>query len=450
MQLSTLFLIISLLTTPVLFAQSTQQIGSTLVTIDTLSTDVTIPWEIKVEGDDYLWVTERGGLVSRIDLLTGNKTVVLDLTSTIHAVSESGLLGMVLHPNFPGTPEVFLVYTYGPEDNDGYFKERLVKYTFNGVNLVNENILVDDILAWQNHNGSRLFVLPDNTLLMSTGECYVSQLAQDENSLNGKYLRVNMDGSVPTDNPTPGSYVYSLGHRNSQGICQLPDGKILISEHGPTTDDELQILEAGNNYGWPLIHGFCDQAFENTPCATGLYTAPIYAWTPTIATSDLVYYENWSFPEWNNRVLMVTLNGMRLVAIDLNGTSSGVDDIDEYFGGQFGRLRDIAIGPNKEVYIATNSGDNAIIRITPPYFVGVNETVVDDLLITPNPAENHIQFSNAQFVDAVILDMNGQLILKKAGIENQTIDISQLESGSYIVQILDESGGIRRQKFVKL
>lgn len=452
MQNSTLFLMISLLVTPVALAQSTQQIGSTTVTIDTLTTDVNTPWEIKMEGEDYLWVTERDGLVSRIDVQTGVKTEVLDLTSTVHAVSESGLLGMVLHPDFVNTPEVFLVYTYGPEDNDGYFKERLVKYTFNGVNLVNEDILVDDILAWANHNGSRLFILPDNTILMSTGECYVSELAQDENSLNGKYLRINMDGSIPADNPTPGSYVYTMGHRNSQGICMLPDGKILISEHGPTTDDELQILEAGKNYGWPLIHGFCDQPFENTPCATGLYQSPIYAWTPTIATSDLVFYENWSFPEWHNRALMVTLNGQRLVTIDLNGTSTGIDDLDEYFNTQFGRLRDIEIGPNKEIYIATNTGQHPIIRITPPYFAGLDESAAEVFTIVPNPAETYIQFSTDERSLVEILDMNGQTINEKTIIEaNQTLDITKLQSGSYLVELTDDKTGIvRRQKFIKL
>src|SRR5690606_33334939 len=144
-------------------------------------------------------------------------------------------------------PEVFLVYTYGPLDNQGYFKERLVKYTFDGTNLVNPDILIDNILAWSNHNGSRLLFLPDNTLLMSTGECYVNQLAQDSSSLSGKYLRVNTDGSIPADNPIPGSYVYTWWHRSSQGICMLPNGKALISDHGPSTDDELQVLEAGKN-----------------------------------------------------------------------------------------------------------------------------------------------------------------------------------------------------------
>lgn len=434
------------------FSQTTQQVGNTTVYIDTLSSDVNVPWEIKVEGEDYLWVTERGGLVSRIDLETGDKTVVLDLTSSIHAVGESGLLGLVLHPDFPSTPQVFLVYTYGNEDSNGFFKERMVKYTFNGTNLVNPDILIDDIVAWQNHNGSRLFILPDNTILMSTGECYQADWAQDENSLNGKYLRINMDGSIPADNPDPNSYVYSMGHRNSQGICALPNGKIIASEHGPSTDDELQVLEAGKNYGWPLIHGFCDENFENAPCATGMYQEPIHAWTPTIATSDLVYYQNAAFPEWNNRLLMTTLNGQRVVAMQLDANATDVVDEDQYFLNQFGRLRDIAIGPNKEVYIATNSGSHPIIRITPPTDLGINELNGNAFVVVPNPADNQISLEMKVLAEQIVLrDLNGNVVMELKQFEpGQSIDVSKLNAGTYAVEIISDGNPVSRQRFVKL
>lgn len=437
------------------FGQTTQSVGNTVVTIDTLNSDFTIPWEIQLEGDEYLWVTERPGLVSRVNLQTGAKDVVLDITATVHAYGESGLLGMTFHPNFETTPEVFLVYTYGPEDGNGYFNERLVKYTFNGSNLVNEQILIDSILAWGAHDGSRLFVLPDNTLLMSTGECYVQQLAQDSSSLSGKYLRTNLDGSIPANNPIPNSYIYTMGHRNSQGICALPDGKIIISEHGPTTDDELSVLEMGKNYGWPLIHGFCDQSFENTPCATGLYQEPIHNWTPTIATSDIVYYDNDFFPEWDDRVLMVTLNGQRLVAMQLNANASTVTDEDQYFTTQFGRLRDIAIGPDKEIYIATNTGNNGhpIIRITPPDLTGVDEWTNDAVKIVPNPVLDEVKLVLEQDTpyDVRVVDMNGQFVKTiNQVVSNQTIDLSTVGSGTYVLEVEDGKGVKMRQKLIKL
>ena len=452
MEFKKLLFIVSLGFAPMVYTQGTQVVGTTTLIIDTLSNEVSIPWEIQVEGEDYLWVTERGGIVSKIDLDTGVKDTVLDLTADVHTVGESGLLGMALHPDFPVIAEVFLVYTYGPEDSQGYFKERLVKYTYDNTDLVTPDTLIDDILAWGNHDGSRLHFLPDKTLLMSTGECSQSQLSQDSGSLSGKYLRVNTDGTIPDDNPFPGSYIYSMGHRNSQGICALPNGKVIISEHGPSTDDELTVLESGKNYGWPLIHGFCDETFEDTPCATGLYTEPIHTWTPTIATSDLVYYQNPIFPEWNNRVLMVTLNGQRLVAMELNAQTTAVTDEDQYFQGLFGRLRDIAIGPNKEIYIATNSDSHPIIKLVPLNPLSVSEFESQEPLIMPNPAENYIQFVNNRQADQVsILDLSGKTILELKNVEpGNQIDITKLAGGTYSIEVkFTGNDQIQRSKFIK-
>ena len=452
MEFKKLLFIVSLGFASMVHAQGTQVVGTTTLAIDTLSNEVSIPWEIQVEGEDYLWVTERAGIVSRIELVTGIKDMMLDLTADVHAVGEGGLLGMALHPDFPVIAEVFLVYTYGPEDGQGYFKERLVKYTFDDTALVTPDTLIEDILAYGNHNGSRLHFLPDKTLLMSTGECSQAQLSQDSSSLSGKYLRVNTDGTIPADNPDPGSYIYTMGHRNSQGICSLPNGKVIITEHGPSTDDELQVLEAGKNYGWPLIHGFCDEPFENTPCATGLYTEPIHAWTPTIATSDLVYYQNPLFPEWDNRLLMVTLNGQRVVAMQLNAQTTEVTDEDQYFQGLFGRLRDIAIGPNKEIYIATNSGSSPILRMVPTNPLSVSEFENQEPLIMPNPAENYIQLANNQQADQVsILDLNGKAILELKNVEmGNQIDITKLAQGTYSVEVkFTGSDQVQRSKFIK-
>lgn len=434
-------------------AQTTQMIGSTEVVIDTLNAEMNVPWEMQLEGSDYLWVTERVGYVSRVELATGEKTVVLNLTSEVLASGESGLLGMALHPNFPQTPEVFLVYTHGPEDGDGYFFEKLVKYTWNGTQLVNEEDLIPGIRAWDAHNGSRLLFLPDGTLLMSTGEQYIDDDAQDPESLSGKYLRLNPDGSIPADNPDPTSYVYTLGHRNSQGIVRLPSGKLIISEHGPSTDDEISILEAGKNYGWPLIHGFCDQGFENAPCATGLYTEPIHAWSPTIATSDLVYYQNASFPEWNNRLLMTTLNGKKLVAMQLNPGETDVIDEDVYFENQFGRLRDIAIGPDNEIYIATNNGSpgqQPIIRITPPDFTGLNDASQQSFYIYPTAFTNEltIQHTNAT-ASLIITDMNGKRVWEDLEVASGDVIHPKVAPGVYYATLLDATHLIGRQRIVR-
>jgi aldose sugar dehydrogenase len=436
-------------------AQSTAVIGTTSVTIDTLNAELDTPWEMRVEGQTHLWVTERPGRVNRIDLLTGVRSVVLDLTDVVLASGEAGMLGLALHPQFSSTPEVFIVYTYGPEDNDGYFNEKLVKYTWNGAELINEVDLITGIRAYDAHNGSRLMFLPDNTLLMSTGEQYIDEEAQDMSSLSGKYLRLNADGTIPSDNPFPGSYVFTLGHRNSQGIVMLPNGKILISEHGPSTDDEISVLSAGQNYGWPYIHGFCDENFEQDACDDGIYTEPIHAWTPTIATSDLVYYQNPAFPEWNNRLLVTTLNGQRLVTLELNNGETDVLDEDAYFQNQFGRLRDIAIGPNNEIFLATNQGaggSQAILRVVPPSFIGLEEFSTHNFLVYPNPVNEYIKIQHdLPYADLFIIDESGREVYSSANYEpDSQTQLVFLQPGFYYANLMSNGEVIGRQKILKL
>lgn len=431
-------------------AQNTQTIGNTVVEIDTVASGLDIPWEIQVDSSQqYLWVTERVGRVRRIDLGTGENVVVLDYTDSVEAYGEAGMLGMALHPEFESHRWVYITYCYGPRDANDYFFERVSRFHYNGTNLVNEEILLDSIGAYGNHNGSRLLFLQDGTLLMSTGDHNVPASAQDSASLNGKFLRLNADGSIPSDNPDPQSYVYTSGHRNPQGVLQLSSGKIISSEHGPDSDDEINIIEAGNNYGWPLIYGFCDEPFEDDPCATLLYTEPRYHWTPTIAPNDLVYYDNTAFPEWNTRLLMTSLKDETLYAIQMeftgdNEIGDNVADVDTYFSQQFGRLRDIAVDSLKRIYLATNSGDagtQAIIRLTPPNMLSVSEHSLSATTVFPNPATKEFAVSG-EFENLVILDNSGRIIseIEGPGTKLTWIDVAHLRAGSYIVRVKTMGG----------
>ncbi|GAI30312.1 unnamed protein product, partial [marine sediment metagenome] len=170
--------------------------------------------------------------------------------------------------------------------------ERLVRYTYDTDTLVNEMILLDGIPAGYYHIGSRVIILPDRTILMSTGDVGSASYALDTNRLHGKFLRLNLDGSVPYDNPIPGSYVWSLGHRNAQGLVRAPNGIIYSSEHGPANDDEVNIIEKERNYGWPEVQGFCDLPDEQTYCTANNVMEPIAAWTPTLAVCGLDYYDH--------------------------------------------------------------------------------------------------------------------------------------------------------------
>ena len=420
-------------------------IGNTEVQVDTVYTGLDVPWEIQYGPDGNLWFTERKGLVSKLDPVTKTRTIVLDIENEVYQEYESGLLGMALHPDFLNTPEVFLVYTYGTSPD---VFEKLVKYTWNGTALVSPVIVLDNINAFTTHNGSRLIFLPDNTLLMSTGDAQDQPAAQDLNSLNGKILRLNTDGSIPQDNPDNSSYVYTFGHRNIQGLQLTPNGRIYISEHGPTTNDEFQLLMPNRNYGWPTVEGYCDLPDEETFCTANNVEEPLMAWTPTIAPSDLIYYDNDAFPEFDDKILMTILKDKKVRAISLNVPGSQVTGEDDYFTQMFGRLRDICIGPQKELYLATNGAEwinvdpntHSIIRITPPTDASVGELNMENgFLVYPNPAGDvvNIEATAANLSsDCVIKDLQGKEVYsQKIMSAKTTLDLTQLEKGIYLLNL---------------
>jgi len=403
-------------------AQSSITIGSTTLGVQTLISNLDIPWEIIYGPDDKIWTTERKGIVSRIDPNTGAKDVILDLTSQVYQTAESGMLGMALHPDFTNTPEVFLAYTYS-----GFagVSERIVKYTYDGNNLINEVVLLDGIQGNTTHIGCRLFILPDMTMLASTGDAQNPPNAQDLQSLSGKILRMNLDGSIPSDNPNPNSYVYSFGHRNAQGIAVGPLGKMYLSEHGASTDDEFQLLEINRNYGWPSVEGFCDLSGEITFCTANNVKEPLTVWTPTIAPSDIFFYDNPGFPEFHNRMLLTVLKDKKIIAIELSADGEAYIGEDHYLTNQFGRLRDICVGPNKEIYLATNGASwsntnpntHEIIRLDPPgtssaqYDAGVSSASLDETAVCATDYTPSFTLSNPgseTLVSAVITyDIDG-------------------------------------------
>ena len=340
-------------------------LGTTTVETSTLYTTTEPPWEMKYGPGDSLWMTTKNGKVFRIHPITGLATLLLDYSGTVYQAGEAGMLGMTFHPNFASNPFVYIAYTY----TSGTNKERLSRFTYTGTALVNELILIDNIIANTIHNGSRLLILPDNTILMSTGDANTTADAQDNTKVNGKILRVNLDGTIPADNPIPGSLVYSLGHRNSQGLSLHPNGKVYATEHGPNNNDEFQIIEKGRNYGWPNVVGFCDNdvAGETAFCTANNVKEPLASWNPapgsTWAPSDLIWYTHPSIPEFQNSFLVAFLKTQKVRSTRLNAAGDGITSQTDYFTSQWGRLRDITAGPDGTIYIATNVSPYRIIKI---------------------------------------------------------------------------------------
>lgn len=335
-------------------------------TVRTVKGGLNFPWEILWGKDDYIWMTERGGKISKLDPKTGD---VIFSTSIAEVVSngEGGLLGMVQHPGFTTNGLFYVVYNY---TSGGNYREKMVQMKFENGALQPVSTLIQDIPASGIHNGSRLWITNDATpfLFMTTGDASNQPNAQNTGSVSGKVLRFNLDGSIPTDNPIPGSPVWSFGHRNPQGIVAV-NGKIYTSEHGPNIEDEVNIIEKNRNYGWPSVNGPCDQPAELTFCTTNNVKEPIWSsGNVTIATSGLDYYNNNRIANWQNSLLLCTLKDASLRVLTLSSDRLSVVNQQTFFKNRFGRLRDICISPAGRVYLCTSNGGNAdvLVEISKP------------------------------------------------------------------------------------
>jgi len=332
--------------------------GSADIKDSVLVSGLNFPWEILWGPDNFIWMTERGGKISRVNPETGEVIPVLTISEVV-SNGEGGLLGMVLSPDFSTNSQLFVVYDY---NNGSNYREKVVRYTYNGSTLTSPVVIIDDIHAANIHNGSRLLIVGDK-LFISTGDASEQALPQNTSTINGKILRLNLDGSVPADNPIANNPVWSYGHRNPQGLVYA-NGILYSAEHGPSTDDEINIIEKGRNYGWPDVKGFCNESAEQTFCSANNVKEPITAWTPTIATSGIDFYNNDLIPQWKNSLLVATLKNQRLMQIKLDDAHTTVTETKEFFANSYGRMRDICISPQGKVYICTsNGGDDKVIVV---------------------------------------------------------------------------------------
>lgn len=301
-------------------------------TVEVVAEYLEIPWDIaKYEQTFYL--TQRTGSIVRIeDGEQLEQTVQLD--KELSTASEAGLLGFALAPNFAETQEAFAYYTYG--DETGQFN-RIVVLRLEQDVWQEERVLVDLIPSGSVHHGGRLAIGPDEKLYATTGDAALPELAQDLTSLAGKILRLNLDGSIPTDNPFADSYVYSYGHRNPQGLSWAENGNLYASEHGQNAHDEINLIEAGANYGWPLIEGMETETNMTAPLFT---SGTDTTWAP----SGLVYEEG--------KLYVATLRGSALLEFDL-----AAESYRELTSG-LGRIRDVWIDSEAgALYFITNNTD---------------------------------------------------------------------------------------------
>jgi glucose/arabinose dehydrogenase len=314
-------------------------------------TGLDVPWELAFAPDGRIFVTERGG---RIRIIEGGKLLpqpwmVLDVAAT----GEGGLLGLALDPDFASNGFVYVAYTTRAGAG---LQNRLVRLredpaTHTGVM---DRVLLDGIPGNVFHDGGRVKFGPDGKLYWTMGDAQNGALAQDVNSLNGKILRLNPDGTIPDDNPFPGSPVYSYGHRNPQGLAWQPGtGRLYETEHGPSGTplccrDELNLIEPGKNYGWPTITGDQTHAGMVSPV---LQSGNNVTWAPSGATFVT------SGP-WAGSLLFAGLRGESLYRVVLDPTDPRrVIQFERLFAQKYGRLRDVVEGPDGALYVLTNNLD---------------------------------------------------------------------------------------------
>ncbi|MFW6006336.1 MAG: PQQ-dependent sugar dehydrogenase [Candidatus Bipolaricaulota bacterium] len=291
-------------------------------------------WELAWSTDGRLYMTERRGSLLVWD---GEET---DEIADLPAVErgESGLMGMALDPEFEEEKNVYVCYT---RREDGELENVVEKLSLEGERITEREVLLDGMRASSIHNGCRLKFESSEELLVTMGDAGRGGLAQNENSLNGKVLRIDKNGGIPVDNPIPESPVYTLGHRNPQGLDIRPGtGEIYISEHGPAANDEINRLEAGGNYGWPEVGGTEDREG---------YEPALWDWTPTIAPAGISFLGP-------DTLYLATLKESKLHKLTLN--EAGEITGDEIALSGFGRLRAVTKGPEGEcLYISTSNRD---------------------------------------------------------------------------------------------
>jgi glucose/arabinose dehydrogenase len=338
--------------------------------VSVVASGLSVPWDMERAPDGIIWFSERGGRISRLDLAT-NRVTIAGTVSGVLQNGESGLLGIALHPDFPREPFVYAMHTYS---GSGGPRNRLVRLKWNGKELGEQLALFENIPGAMFHNGSRIAVGPDRLLYISTGESFNAPLAQDSTSLGGKILRLTLDGKPAPGNPF-GSAIWAWGNRNPQGLVFHPTTGVLYeTEHGAGDNDEVNIIEPGRNYGWPDVHGACDQPQEVTFCRMHNVAVPLTTWTPTVAISGVDLYLSDRVPSLTNSLVATSLGGRTLWRIKLSADGKSVTETAPILAATYGRLRDVLVLPDGSMLIATSNrdgrgspsdADDRILKLTP-------------------------------------------------------------------------------------
>lgn len=301
------------------------------------SLNLTSPWSVAYVGNSAL-VSERD-TAKLIELAeNGEAREVATVAGVVHG-GEGGLLGIAVSPAAAGTQPEYL-YAYSTAANGNRVERYPVTGAPGSLAIGDPTTIIDALPSAASHNGGRIAFGPDGMLYVTVGDAAQTWLSQDLSSLGGKILRLTPDGGVPADNPFEGSPVYSYGHRNPQGIAWAADGTMYSSEFGQDTWDELNVITAGGNYGWPEVEGIAGDS---------RFTDPVQQWRPADASPSGIAIAG-------DTIYIANLRGQRVRAVPLADLTASTD----HFVGEFGRIRDVTVAPDGRLWLLSNNTDGRV------------------------------------------------------------------------------------------
>lgn len=320
--------------------------------IEVFAKDLFVPWSIIFTSKDRMLITERNGYLKEIKNGIVNTTPLATFPE-VSTVSEEGLMGLASDPDYQENKYLYVCLAYTKNNKTIDRVQRLIDQ---GDKITKDKVLIDDIPAAKFHAGCRIKFGPDQKLYITTGDATNKQQAQDKSSLAGKILRINNDGSFPADNPFANSPIYSFGHRNPQGIAWQPTTNTLFeTEHGPSGNDgpgggdEINIIQKGQNYGWPIVSH--DRSQEGM-------ISPKLVFTPAVAPASAMFYKSDKIPEFTNNFFFGLLKGEGIIRVILDKNKP--DQVVSYQNIEninFGRIREVTEGPDGAIYFSTSNRD---------------------------------------------------------------------------------------------
>jgi glucose/arabinose dehydrogenase len=328
------------------------------------------PWAIAFLPDNRMLVTERGGALFVVTP-QGEKTPI-DHVPQVVAEGQNGLLDVALAPDFASTRDIYLTYIAKGERGT-----RLVLAHAKFTEVAGKAQLDDLSEIWRQTpeggggqpGGIIRFDSSGKHLFLTVGDRMQPKSAQDPNAARGKLLRLNLNGTIPADNPHAGAggivgETWTTGHRNPYGLAFAPDGKLWLHEMGPKGGDELNLIEPGKNYGWPIVSN--GDNYNGTPIPRHStrpeFTAPLVYWTPVIAPAGMAFYEGALFPAWKGSILVGGLKSHALVRVAFRADGQP-DEVDRFDMGA--RIRDVAVASDGAVWLLEDGPNGRLLRLTP-------------------------------------------------------------------------------------